>query len=477
LVERLDVARKQYDATNDIEAMRTADEAVRVEMAALLDAKKNLVNQVKAVDVLLMPLEAAASQAPDLAEALEPIMDGLAEVRRQIGLDAPQQLLVDDAKPVDVRALLAALGPISPVPTLVMSPGSSGSAPVSAPPATVGPGLAPRQRDTELSAVPQAQRPIAELLPLTDLPEGWEIGTSGNGHIETFNAENLYEKIDGRAESFLQYDVKGMAYTFYHPTGDQSAEVQLYIFEMGNPLKALGKFGSEKPDELTAEKLGSEGYSSGASIFFHAKKYYVQLVATSDEAKFKVFAVSIARRIANELMPGSAPEDTAESAPASPTAAPVGAEVSPDAIFALLPAGSGRANPKYVAQDVFGYSFLSDVFMADYSEGDVTWQAFVRTYPDPESAAKVFQQYRDEAAAFGAQIKDESIESADAAFRADNFGQVDLVFRKGNAIGGVNGATKPEPIAGFIANFAKALPSTSPSLPADSPATIGTENP
>ena len=84
-----------------------------------------------------------------------------------------------------------------------------------------------------------------------------------SSYIETFNADNLFEKIDGRAESFIQYDVKGMAYTFYHPTGDESNEVQLYIFEMGDPLKALGKYGSEKPDEAKPIAVGTEGYTVG----------------------------------------------------------------------------------------------------------------------------------------------------------------------------------------------------------------------
>ena len=43
---------------------------------------------------------------------------------------------------------------------------------------------------------------------------------------------------------------------------------------------------------------------------------------------------------------------------------------------------AGEGDPKYVAQDVFGYSFLSDVFMADYKDGDVTWQGFLRPYRD-----------------------------------------------------------------------------------------------
>ena len=47
-----------------------------------------------------------------------------------------------------------------------------------------------------------------------------------------------------------------MAYTYYHPAGDDSNEVQLYIFEMADPLKALGKYGSEKPDEVEPLDVG-----------------------------------------------------------------------------------------------------------------------------------------------------------------------------------------------------------------------------
>ena len=92
---------------------------------------------------------------------------------------------------------------------------------------------------------------------------GWTVGKSGDKHLETFNADNLYEKIDGRAESFIQYGVKGMAYAFYHPTGDPSNELQLYIFEMADPLKALGKYGSEKPEEFQAVAVGDRGLHVG----------------------------------------------------------------------------------------------------------------------------------------------------------------------------------------------------------------------
>ncbi|MBV8486787.1 MAG: hypothetical protein JO161_00775, partial [Planctomycetaceae bacterium] len=63
----------------------------------------------------------------------------------------------------------------------------------------IGPPSGPYQSQiqAELEAVPEPQRGIAAMLPLTDLPADWTPGKSGSHYIETFSADNLYEKIDG----------------------------------------------------------------------------------------------------------------------------------------------------------------------------------------------------------------------------------------------------------------------------------------
>jgi len=163
------------------------------------------------------------------------------------------------------------------------------------------------------------------MLPLSDVPPGWTLGKLGELHLETFNAENLFEKIDGRAESFLDYDVRGMAYADFHPNGDESADVQVYIFEMGNSLKALGKFGSEKPEEVSTLAIGSDGYSSAGSVIFYAGPYYTQVVTTTDDAKFAAFAKTMAERIVAKQVQRPAPAPSvaalapAVSPPDSPT--------------------------------------------------------------------------------------------------------------------------------------------------------------
>jgi hypothetical protein len=430
--------------------LKEADEAVRAEMKRLTEERKNLVDHVKKLDEAMLALRASAAQSPQVAQAMPDVLERLSGLRRSIGIDAPQQLIDDTAPPASLPVVSATPGPATVASNAAPAPLVAPTAPA-APPAS---GLSKAQADAELATVPEPQRPLAAMLPLVDLPAGWTVGKSGPRHLETFNAENLFEKIDGRAESFTQYDVRGMAYTYYHPTGDESNEVQLYIFEMSSPLKALGKYGSEKPDGVKALPIGTEGYESAGSTLFHAGKYYTQIVSTKDDAKFSAFARELAGRIAALQRP----------APGSPGDSPGGAATTPDAYFALLPAGPGRAAQKYVAQDVFGYSFLSDVFMADYEEEGDSWQGFLRPYSDPKAAAEVFDKYVEGAKQDGAEIKTIEIEGADRAVVSSNVGLVDVFFLKGNVVGGANGATNPGGAEGFVRAFAKGLPKTVPAL-------------
>jgi hypothetical protein len=292
-----------------------------------------------------------------------------------------------------------------------------------------------------------------------------------------------------------------MAYAFYHPTGDPSNELQLYIFEMADPLKALGKYGSEKPEEFQPVSVGDQGYTSAGSTLFYAGKYYTQIVSTSDDPKFAAFALDLARRVAEKQKPGGAgsprttPTGTVASAgtpaPSSGTAAPApsggsepvpaetevaasegrpaaeakpAAAVTPATYFALLPAKDREGEPKYVAQDVFGYSFLSDVFMADYKEGNVTWQGFLRPYRDADEAKAVFQKYIEGVKKDGAEVKTIAAEGADETVVSTNIGLVDVVFRKGNTVAGTNGATAAPPAENYARALAKGLPARVPTL-------------
>jgi hypothetical protein len=411
--------------------VQQADAAVRAEMQRLAIERKNLVENVKKLDQAMLALRAVAGTSPSVAQAFPGVLQALAGVRKSVGVDGPQQLLDYTAVPVELPSLAVS----TPAPA-----SASASAGGPEPTQGAGTGLSDAQVRAELQAVPEPQRTIAAMLPLIDLPAGWTLGESGSRYIETFSADNLYEKIDGRAESFLQYSVKGMAYTFYHPTGDPSNELQLYIYEMADPLKALGKYGSEKPDEAQSIPVGDEGYTAAGSTHFYSGRYYIQIVSTLDGPKFAAFAQELAKRVAARQKPAPA------------------AEVTPAFYFALLPEKGKEGNPKYVAQDVFGYSFFTDVFMADYKEGDVTWQGFLRPYRDAAEAKQVFEKYKTSVQQDGAEVRPITADGADDMIHSASVGLFDVVFRKGNTLAGANGATSLAPAESFARGFAASLP-------------------
>jgi hypothetical protein len=336
-----------------------------------------------------------------------------------------------------------------------------------------GSGLSKAEVAAELANVPEPQKAIAAMLPLTDVPAGWVVGKSGERYLETFNADNLFEKINGRAESFVDYKVKGMAYTFFHPAGDDTNEVQVYIFELGDTLKALGKYGTEKPDDVKPLEVGAEGYTTAGSTLFYSGPYYTQIVSTRDDKAFSDFAVTLARRIADTQKPASGVGSPSSVARVdhSPTAIPgrsapdAGVKPSateppatPETLFALLPKVSGKASPTYVPADVFGYSFLSEVFMAEYSENGATWKGFLRPYADTAEAKTVFEKYLASARQDGAEIKELASEGADRMVVSSSIGLTDAVFLKGNALGGAAGSTEAKPAEAFARAFVKGLP-------------------
>ena len=96
--------------------------------------------------------------------------------------------------------------------------------------------------------------------------------------------------------------------------------------------------------------------------------------------------------------------------------------------------------------------------MAEYSEGKVTWQGFLRPYATADEAKAVFEKYLAGAKQDGAEIKEIQAEGADRMVIASNIGLVDAFFLKGNAVGGANGATDAKPAETFARAFAKSLP-------------------
>ena len=293
-----------------------------------------------------------------------------------------------------------------------------------------------------------------------------------------------------------------MAYAFYHPTGDPSNELQLYIFEMADPLKALGKYGSEKPDEFTPVAVGSEGYTTAGSLLFYAGRYYTQIVSTQDDPKFAAFALDLAKRVANRQKPGGrcssarrqladATGPIAANAQSSPTRSRHGGprqtrrlrprptdepgegeskpaakptETSPAAFFALCRRKTGRETPSTLPR-----MFLATAFFPTSSwpiTRPVTRPG--RASSDPTAMPRRPRPYWKSTSTASRKTapksKNSTVPGADEMVVSNNIGLIDFVFRKGNTLAGANGATSAAPAEAFARTLAKSLPAAVPTL-------------
>jgi len=240
------------------------------------------------------------------------------------------------------------------------------------------------------------------------------------GEVEFYNADNLYEKIDGKAEQYLDYDVVGLqTATFVHKDGKRF--VDLYVYDMGEPLNAFGVFSAIRyPDEPPID-LGQGGYKSDG-YFFWKGKYYTQIILSDPGEETEKFALNLVRNIESKQ------------------------QELPVEIWGLNKFPKKELLPnsiQYFKKEALNLSFLNDVYAAIYLKKETEITAFLSRRKDESEANQIFEEYRNYLIKYGALI-DESEAESESIIVGELMGYYDVVFKKGNIIGGTNAVENRE---------------------------------
>lgn len=188
--------------------------------------------------------------------------------------------------------------------------------------------------------------------------EGW----TRVGDMSAYDADNLWEYIDGAAEMFVDYDVQTCR-TADLTSGDVTVTVDLY--DMGTPLNAFGVY--------KQESAGDGVQLADAVEAVIAPPYQALLLKGATYVKVNAVEGELTESIARDLL------DAVASALPGETTYP--SELS------LLPEeGKISGTEGYRRRGFLGLTELSDCIYAEYGgEGEATWRGFV--VPDsPESA-------------------------------------------------------------------------------------------
>jgi hypothetical protein len=198
----------------------------------------------------------------------------------------------------------------------------------------------------------------------SDFPEveGWTLA----GEVLTYDADNLWEYINGAAELFVQYDVQTCR-TADLAAGDLVVTVDLY--DMGTPLNAFGVFKQENPGGPPLARAVMAAVSPPYQAILLKGATYVKVNAIEGE---------LTDTSGRELL-----EALADALPGSTTL---------PAELGLLPEdGKVAGSDGYQRQGFLGLTELPGCVYAEYSDdGDQTWQGFVVLPPAGSSQASVW---------------------------------------------------------------------------------------
>lgn len=237
--------------------------------------------------------------------------------------------------------------------------------------------------------------------------------------VSTYNPANLWEKIDGRAEQYLQFDFERLVFGTYRLAADRNSSADVYIYEMREPVKAFGIYQVEKSDHAEPIALGKEGYRGKGTIFFHKGKAYVQIVLGEESKATDEQFVALAKALADSIKD----------------------EGGGNWAEAILPkegmvAGSLQFQPK----DAFNLDFLTEVFSADYEIGGEKLTLFILRTADEAAARKLFEQYDEYVKKLGKLVARTDSDGAPRLI-GELSGEFDVVFAKGRYFGGATAAS------------------------------------
>ena len=216
------------------------------------------------------------------------------------------------------------------------------------------------------SAASPAETGPAAYLPRANSPAGWTVSKAP----QDYNADTLWEFIDGAAETYVGFGFEAAVSAGYKYAG---SEVGVEIYRMSDSLHAFGIYAQERPPAAQAVPAGAEGYAISNVLNFRKGGCYVKLTAPAPDKPGPAAMMVLARSIGDKI----------------PDGAPL-----PRALSAFPPANLVAQSVKFLPRDVLGQRQFTNGFEAAYQDGASVSRLVIVLFETSADAASAFARYR-----------------------------------------------------------------------------------
>jgi hypothetical protein len=237
---------------------------------------------------------------------------------------------------------------------------------------------------------------------------------------ETFTADNLYDKVDGKADLYLTAGFVGLQCQRLALKATSDVWMEWFVYDMGTLPQAFSVFSLQRRAEAQTLDLTPFAYQTQNSLYFVSGRYYIEAITAMPTEPMMAAMQAMARQFVATHPPGAAqiPE------------------------LKLFPPENIEAGSQGLqVADAFGFDHFTNVFTAKYrlpnSATNAEVLAFLELTKTSTAAAALCDAYRSFLLANGGK----EIEAGAAASlgKPINFmDNIEIVFAESNMVAGVH---------------------------------------
>jgi hypothetical protein len=194
---------------------------------------------------------------------------------------------------------------------------------------------------------------------------GWKITQDD----PVYNANNLWDAIDGAADLYLEYAFVDLHIARYIST--DSIEVKAELYRHASSEDAFGMYAQERDTGYNFIRLGVQGYLQQGVLNFLTGSYYIKLSTYQTGSKAQEAILNIGKKLAEHLKQNN----------------------TMPKLFQVFPVERRIPHTEqYVARNFLGYSFLNSAYVAAYKDSSA-FKIFVIEAAAPEKANAILADY------------------------------------------------------------------------------------
>ncbi len=266
---------------------------------------------------------------------------------------------------------------------------------------------------------PSTQEPFLDAL----TPDGFKEFSE----TETYDAGNLYEKINGKAPLYTESGFVKLFTRRLISKDDESLWMELFVFDMAAIRNAFSVYSVQKRADARMLTFADPQpcYKTSNGLYFVHGKFYVELIGSTESTALDKAMAEIAVKFASQTI-----VDDAKI---------VG--------LALFPEENRvQGSFKLYLANAFGFDAFTDIFTCRYKLGDETITTFLSKRPDPQDARTTAESYYNFLIENDAEDKPTANKTLKdiGAKVLDFYDTTEIIFATGPFIGGIHEAENQE---------------------------------